>query len=219
MVVRGAVASAIALVVAGCAGGEKPEDAPARVAAYRCDGGGRVEALFRGGDTLRLFPPGGHATRLTRARSASGARYTGGGLTFWDKGDTALLSRGGAAPLECERTGKRAAWADAAVQGGRFRALGQEPGWLVTVGADRITAKLDYGRTVVRAPSPEPTKRADTTTWTTQTGDGRQLGIIARDEACRDAMSGHRFPMTVTLRLGDRRYRGCGRWLVADHPA
>jgi len=84
----------------------------------------------------------------------------------------------------------------------------------VTVGADRITAKLDYGQTVVRAPSPEPTKRADTTAWTTQTGDGRQLSITARATPCRDAMSGHRFPMTVTLRFADVAAHGCGRWLV-----
>lgn len=115
--------------------------------------------------------------------------------------------------VECRRLDVRASWAEAAARGAVFRALGQEPGWLVTIANGRLAAELDYGQRTLAARV--ATRRADggSTVWTGRAG-GRLVRLTARRTPCRDAMSGHRFPLTVRLRLGDSSHRGCGRWLV-----
>ncbi|GEM_PF-3207663 len=65
-------------------------------ARFDCDGGLQVHAVFVGPETLRLrLPDGDHI--LQGERAASGARYSGEGIVFWNKGDEALLDIGGVA--------------------------------------------------------------------------------------------------------------------------
>ena len=63
--------------------------------------------------------------------------------------------------------GSQRVWEAARDRGVIFRAVGQEPGWVLEV----------------------------------------------REEPCMDTMSGERFSMTVTIRLNDTTYDGCGRML------
>ncbi len=91
-----------------------------------------------------------------------------------------------------------------------FRALGQEPGWLLNMFEDSIDFAYDYGNADVSAPRPEPTLPAwDGEIYTTQTEAGA-LRIEIRHQPCRDAMSGEAFPARVTVFLNQRRFEGCG---------
>ena len=79
-----------ALLVSGCAeGGSSEGDAHASTFDYACadDFAFRVEI---DGPTVRVFLPETTA-ELKRAEAASGAKYQGDGVTFWSKGDGALL--------------------------------------------------------------------------------------------------------------------------------
>lgn len=59
---------------------------------YHCDDGAIVEATYPTLDTARIVY-NGQTFDMTIARSASGARYTGGGWEWWSKGDeTAYLA-------------------------------------------------------------------------------------------------------------------------------
>lgn len=205
------------LTLAACTA-EPPVPAATTAVAYRCAGLGRVEALYQGRDRLRLFLPGQSARRLDAARAASGVRYAVGDLVFWSKGDRARLTRRGGVTVTCEATALAAPWAEAAATGARFRALGQEPGWIALVGRVRVTARLDYGSTVVTLPAAAPETQGGKTIWRIRT-HAHALRLIARERPCRDAMSGARFPLTVRLTLDGHRYDGCGRWLVDPDPS
>ena len=86
-----------------------------------------------------------------------------------------------------------------------YRALGQEPGWNLTIGRGRIDYVGDYGETRISAPRPEPR--------TTSTGRRYEAGRLVVDIAytrCNDAMSGHGYEHQVTVTADGDTVRGCG---------
>jgi len=206
-----ALSVAVAAALAACTHAP-PQSTPVRTAAYVCGDGARLEMLVEGQTAMRLFPPGRATVALRRVRAASGARYRGAGAEVWDKGGRALYDPADGPRVRCDRLNGKASWAEAAADGADFRALGQEPGWIATVSDGRLRAELDYGSRTVTA-LVEHTETAGGTVWSGEAEAGA-LRLTARDELCRDAMSGHAFPTTVVLELDGARYAGCGRWLV-----
>jgi putative lipoprotein len=211
--------AAAALLLAGCGGGAgngPGEDRRMPVqsaAAYTCGDGARVEVAYDSRQAIRVLPPGGSAQRLRRVEAATGARYRAAGTAFWDRGGRATFDPADGPAMACERRDTAASWADAALSGARFRALGQEPGWIAVVRDGRVRAELDYGARVVTAPVDQVPETAGTTTWYARQRPG-SLRLLAQDTLCRDVMSGHALPLTVTLVVDGRTYEGCGRWLV-----
>ena len=68
-----------------------------------------------------------------------------------------------------------------------FRAVGQEPGWLLEISnGDEILLVSDYGSTRSSMPCVEP---------------------------CTDSMSGEEFEVSVTIKQTNRKLQGCGRAL------
>jgi uncharacterized membrane protein len=133
--------------------------------------------------------------------------------------DTGAADTAPPSPADSQDTffeGSEHVWLDAQERGVTFRAVGQEPGWVVEISGDRrMRIVTDYGaRELDVTPVPAPT--VDSTTWTTTyraRADGSDLRVLIRDEPCADTMSGERFSATVTLVLDDATYRGCGRAL------
>lgn len=104
-------------------------------------------------------------------------------------------------------------WAAALDRGVEFRAVGQEPGWTLELGAEgRLVYVGDYGETRFEAPLPaaERGAAAGTTRYTAR-ADGRELVAVVREQPCSDTMSGEAFSHTVTVRLDGRELQGCGR--------
>jgi uncharacterized membrane protein len=110
--------------------------------------------------------------------------------------------------------GSQHVWEAARNRGVIFRAVGQEPGWVLEVEDSRITLVTNYGADEVVTPVPEPVVDAAsrTTAWhvVTETND---LRIEARAQSCADTMSEERFSMTVTITLNGTTHHGCGRML------
>lgn len=67
------------------------QDAEGQAATFQCEGGGSIDVHLVGSETLRLTMPDTPVMTLQLQPSASGARYVGEGITFWDKGRKALL--------------------------------------------------------------------------------------------------------------------------------
>lgn len=103
-------------------------------------------------------------------------------------------------------------WETARAAGVDFRAVGQEPGWIVDVYTeDRIVALLDYGQTRLEFPRPNPIAAAEgATRYDTQT-NGHTLSITYRRFHCQDAMSGEAYPSAVEVVIDGRTLNGCGR--------
>jgi uncharacterized membrane protein len=163
-------------------------------------------------DSLRLSGPFGVRT-LTGLPSASGARYGDVRATeFWEKADEAMLILDGERQPDCRKSAQPSPWDEARARGIGFRAIGNEPGWLVEVGsgeAPALHAELDFGSR--RLELAHATATSDG--WKGETADGTSLVLTIQREACRDSMSDHPFPASAVLRVGASTHRGCGRFL------
>ena len=101
-------------------------------------------------------------------------------------------------------------WRAAQLRDVRLRAVGQEPGWIAELREDgRLVASLDYGTRTLAVPAWR-SERNGATVWRGEEG-ALPVTLRYRDKDCRDAMSGEPFPGTVTLTVGEKTYRGCGR--------
>jgi putative lipoprotein len=104
-----------------------------------------------------------------------------------------------------------APWDDARARGVDFRAIGQEPGWMLEIDNDKSLYLLaDYGEQKVTAPAPALRDSADVAIYTA-TSDTLRLTVHVRAVPCADAMSGEEMTHSVTVFMNERQYTGCGR--------
>jgi len=103
-------------------------------------------------------------------------------------------------------------WETARAAGVDFRAVGQEPGWIVDIyTADRIVALIDYGQTRIEFPRGAPSAPAEGATRFEAQTQGHTLSITYRRFPCEDAMSGQAYPSTVEVVIDGRTLNSCGR--------
>lgn len=182
--------------------------------AYTCPDGPRLTVHYREGEARVELPTA--ELVLPPVPSASGARYASGDTIFWDRAGEALVEVGSERYTGCR--GRRAETPEDAARllGFDFRGIGQEPGWIVDVDADRQVRWIgDYGTVRFATAAPTASESPDGgVTWTARS-DGHEITVEARPEACRDAMSGRPFSHTVQVTADGRDYSGCGRWLEA----
>jgi uncharacterized membrane protein len=179
---------------------------------YQCADGLTFVAALRG-DTAWAFLPSG-TVALPHVAAASGARYAEGDVALWMKGEEATLELPESGPRSCRNDRRQAIWEHAKLSGVDFRAVGNEPGWHLEISPDSIRLVGDYGERRAAFPTPEPrtdTVRSRSVYRTTSGGD--TLEILLELGPCHDTMSGEAFETSVTLVLGDRTLRGCGRAL------
>jgi putative lipoprotein len=148
--------------------------------------------------------------RLTPAPAASGARYSDGRVSVWNKGGEALLELGGFT-YRCTESRAGSIRADARLRGVDFRATGNEPGWVLEVLRDRIVFMGSNGTervTVPRLP-PQIDFMSGETLYLAET-DVHRVRILIRERECVDSMSGDRSEASVSVEIDERAYRGCG---------
>ncbi|MHB1265737.1 MAG: hypothetical protein ACYC1S_15150 [Gemmatimonadaceae bacterium] len=181
---------------------------------YRCPAAEdfRFSARPRlGGDSLALFWLENEAVV---GRAGTGDRFAGAGTSVRIRGDTASFRRGAASYEGCVGTPVGSVWAEAAALGASFRAVGQEPGWMLLVHPTRGIRYIgQHGeQRALAAPTAPVTDAAGTTTWLATTASGT-IGITAEARPCADGMSGEQMTHTVAVSFGGRAVHGCGRML------
>lgn len=105
-----------------------------------------------------------------------------------------------------------AVWEAARQRGVSFRAVGQEPGWVVELYPDqRIHVLADYGTVEFDAPwaEPVPDEEEESVVYTTSTPE-HSVRMIVTEVPCTDTMSGEGFTHAVVLELDERVLYGCG---------
>jgi hypothetical protein len=107
---------------------------------YTCADGFRFSTRPRNDSIVVSLPEG--AVSLPPVTAASGARYWGGGVTFWSKGPEAGLEMPGATRSGCHGRPAGNPWEEALLLGIDFRALGQEPGWVLDRPFANSTARM-----------------------------------------------------------------------------
>ncbi len=103
-------------------------------------------------------------------------------------------------------------WENARAAGVDFRAIGQEPGWILDIHQrDQIKLIWDYGEGSAGFPLVEPSyPQEGATRYDVQAG-GHTLGVTIRRFPCQDSMSGENFPASVEVVIDGRTLSGCGR--------
>jgi putative lipoprotein len=182
-----------------------PSKAPI-VARFDCDTLA-LTATFHD-DRVVIEVPEQRPLTLPHAVAASGARYSDGTNTFWNKGREATLERHGRTEMCRER---REPWQEAADRGVDFRAVGQEPGWFLEIDNEKqIRVVYDYAEHQLVAPVTSPATKGNTVFYDMMV-DSQRVLITIEEMPCSDAMSGDAFPRSVAVTIGTRTLRGCGR--------
>lgn len=164
-----------------------------------------------GNGELRLYLPD-RSVLLPQVAEASGARYAEADVGFWGKGiNTAILTLGDE-DVECRLNRRRTPWEAARMRGIEFRAIGQEPGWLLEIGPDEVVVHSDYGQSRLAAPMAGPGPDPAAANWSFADA-ARGLQVELRRELCVDAMSGEEFAWAAQVVLEGKTLSGCGRIL------
>ncbi|MCG5516054.1 MULTISPECIES: META domain-containing protein [unclassified Ectothiorhodospira] len=174
---------------------------PARLGDALWDCGGiPVITRFRG-ESLELVMDN-HIHQLQAERAASGARYAGSvngsPVSFWNRGDEAVLTLDDETRLDCHVT-----------RPPTYRAQGNEPGWRVDIGPERLELSMDYGQRTLTLPTPDVTMEGPSALYAASTDEG-PLDIRIEPGLCRDTMTGMSYPDQVSLTWGEARVKGCG---------
>ncbi|MCK4988205.1 MAG: MliC family protein [Desulfobacterales bacterium] len=192
---------------------KQQDQGDAKTYVYECrDGYGFVARVQR--EKIWLFLPE-KTISLTHVQSGSGAKYSEDQITYWSKGDEALLQIGDEKHTNCKNNRAIAIWEDAKLRGVDFRAIGNEPGWnLEIIKSEKIVFVGNYGQSRYEFITTEPSidQQARTTVYKFQ-NDKHVMSVIIVGRHCRDTMSGEAFETTVTVILDGKQYRGCGKTL------
>ena len=104
-------------------------------------------------------------------------------------------------------------WHAAKLRGVVFRAVGQEPGWLLEITeGESILLALNYGQDRNVYPYVEPVVYQDERR-TEYIIDNTDLVIEIQGQHCTDTMSGESFEVTVIITNAEQQFKGCGRAL------
>ena len=149
MPVRLLLASTL-LLASACAQAAPPvQETPLTFAAnfalvFQCPDGTAFVGRERG-DSIEVTY-GTESFTLAPAMAASGARYSDGTREFWSRGAEARLEAPGYSLQGCVAAAADDPWQVSRLLGYDFRAIGQEPGWMVEVESGRRMHVLaDYG--------------------------------------------------------------------------
>jgi len=194
-----------------------PEPAAAPVAGnhvYTCPDGLRLAARVIG-DSVRLTLPDRNVT-LPQVIAASGVRYEAENVLFWTKGLEARLEVDGTVHDGCVGVPVDNPWDEARLLGSTFRAVGQEPGWVLDVFQGGLRYLGDYGATLLVFPALAPFPTDLTAAEYQAAVNSTSLKLTIREAQCTDTMSGEQFTHEVTLTIDGRELRGCGRRLTGS---
>lgn len=166
------------------------------------------------GEMAWLFLPD-NTISLPRISSASGTKYTNGLSTFWSKGNKARLELKSKVYKDCINNPKKAIWAHAKLKGVDYRALGNEPGWLLEITQEnQLEFTHQYGQNIIVFSTSRRSIDQSTGKTTFHASENNHvLSVTIENIPCHDTMSDENFDTTVTLVLDDRPYQGCGRAL------
>lgn len=206
--------------LAGCANPEIPppaaDDFVPRTAVYRCAGAQAPFVMVTRTDPAGLhvfLPPSlGEPYRRLDALAARQS-YAAAGIRV-DIGDrSATLTVADAVFPDCAYDHHASVWEHAKLNGVDFRAVGNEPGWVLEVREQvRLELSYDYGAGELSLPivATDTDPEARTTVFVGR-HERRELRVTLTGETCRDTMSDEVFPTRVVVAFADRVLTGCGR--------
>jgi uncharacterized membrane protein len=223
MISRGVLTLAVVLA-AGCGGSavspeaEAVDPASSRAAAQPLVFRAPATWVFVCGDG-EMFVVRGDVERGTLHRPTGpvelrgeGSVWRGGGWEIRIEGERATVAGDGRVWTDCLNDRLESVWQDARLRGVEFRAAGNEPGWYLELDS-RGSAVLVTAYGAERHVFPAVRKEGNPLSRLTAEESGRRLRASIEPEPCFDAMSGERYPLSVSVDLDGEVLRGCGAML------
>jgi len=186
---------------------------------YRCDGEETAIVVTISGDRGHLFSR--QASQSIRQEAGTPA-YTGDDVYYLPHqppdlapGQTAEISIVGRELANCKNNPRAAVWEHAKLRGVSYRAIGQEPPWVLEIDREKgFLLVTDYGQNRQQFPYSEALSDAAQRTGRYTSGvNGERIEITITGEPCRDSMSGEAFSSQVEISWREQTLRGCGRAL------
>jgi uncharacterized membrane protein/membrane-bound inhibitor of C-type lysozyme len=193
----------------------RPDGIPLEALAYDCQGTEVVTVLDAGTGDLVLSLRGAR-TALPHVPSASGARFSDGTVSFWNKGREALLEVGDGVTRNCVEDRVRSLEEDARHRGLAFRGVGNEPPWILEMGPRRVVLLMGYEkeRLAFDAAPPRREQQGGSVRHFSLQSARHALELTLSPGPCPDTMADRVYPTTVAFILDETGYRGCGRDLT-----
>jgi putative lipoprotein len=188
---------------------DEPPAGTLRAYVWYCEDGQKLvmRNLFREQAIAIDFHDG--TRRLEQTPSASGAKYADAITTFWTKGSTATLERQGAAAVKCEERRAESLVEDARARGVTFRAMGNEPGWVLEIGpAARLSWTTNWGADRYDFDQSQSAPVDGGMAFSAQQGTN-SIKATVKVERCVDD-GDVEFDRAATLEFAGQTYRGCG---------
>jgi uncharacterized membrane protein len=185
----------------------------AKTFAYECQGDYSFTASIDNQQAWLFLPE--RTVTLMHISAASGMKYSDSRVIFWNKGKEAILEIDNTVYQGCKNNHAKAIWEHAKLNGVDFRALGNEPAWLLEViaGEQIIFSKPLAGEKFEFNKVQATVDQAARTTVYTAKENGHNLSLVINGVSCNDAMSGEAFATTVTVILDKSTFKGCGKAL------
>ncbi|MCP4331543.1 MAG: hypothetical protein GY785_02715 [Gammaproteobacteria bacterium] len=200
----------------GCAAAQSPRTS---TYAYRCDGEDAVIVVTITGDRGHFFSR--QASQPIQQEPGTPA-YAGGDVYYLPDqppdlapGQTAEITIAGQKFANCKNNPRAAIWEAAKLRGVSYRAIGQEPPWVLEIDREKgFLLVTDYGQNQTQFPYAEAVSDAQQKTGRYSSElNGERIDITVTGQSCRDSMSGESFSSQVEINWRGQTLRGCGRAL------
>jgi putative lipoprotein len=148
--------------------------------------------------------------RLPQVVAASGVKYDDGAVSFWTKGNTAMLQRKDGPVVNCTESRPKSLLADARTRGVTYRGAGNEPGWVLEIVApDRLVFVTNYGQDRHEFDGAAVSGNPESGAKYQAADGGQSIRAMLKLEPCQDDMAGTPFDYSLIVEFGGRTYRGC----------
>jgi uncharacterized membrane protein len=207
----------LCVVVACAAEQEKPS--PSATYSYQCDGAAQTIVVILSGDRGHLFS----REASQPLRRDPGARAFVGDDVYYLPDQSPDLAPGQSAQItimgnsyrDCKNDARAAVWEAAKLRGVSYRAVGQEPPWILEIDRENgFFLSTGYAGDKLQFPYTEPVSDPVLRSgrYVSELDDER-IGITIIGQPCRDSMSGEAFSTRVEIEWRGQTLRGCGRAL------
>ena len=184
---------------------------------YHCDGEAAAVVVWIDGDRGHLFS---RQTSQPLRRQVDGVTFAGTEVSYLPErspdlapAQTAAITIAGNTLANCRNDPRAAVWEASKLRGVSFRAVGQEPPWVLEIDRDNgFLLVTGYRESSHLFPYSEPV--SDTQQRSSRfrsQANGEQIVITITAEPCRDSMSGESFGSRVEIGWREQLLRGCGR--------
>ncbi len=183
---------------------------------YRCGDDFHFTARFEKGGVWLFLPKRSVKLPFIDGRHPGEKRFSEGSVSLAVEGESAVLLEGGRVHASCRNDRRAAIWEKAKLDGVDFRAVGNEPPWILEITGDRFDFFYGYGkkRFSFRA-KPRVDRDKSETRYVADAG-GTPFEVTLRPDPCRDSMADETYETRVEVVWKARRLMGCGMALHCD---